>query len=157
MTVHSLLASEETFRPYGMLVKSPAGTPTSSGPDYRFWSDLARYTVNGETEIGVCVVYRQPAAEIRGVERHHDTPEILIPIDAPFVVPLMLDGQPDSALTAFQVNIGEAVVIDPDVWHGACLPVRADQSSYFVIFRRGTPHADFEKKTIAPVVIAIGG
>jgi len=32
---------------------------------------------------------------------------------------------------------GEALVIDPVVWHGACLPMGQARSSYFVIFRRG--------------------
>ena len=48
-------------------------------------------------------------------------------------------------------NTRQAVVIDQGVWHGACLPVGRVESSYFVIFRRHTPHQDVEKKAI-PVI-----
>jgi ureidoglycolate hydrolase len=91
--------------------------------------------------------------EISGVERHLRTPEILIPIDAPFILPLLLDGQPDSAVEAFQVNLGEAVLIDKAVWHGACLPVGKKESTYFVIFRKNTPHEDVAKKNTQKVQI----
>jgi ureidoglycolate hydrolase len=54
---------------------------------------------------------------------------------------------------AFLCSPGEAVVIDKAVWHGACLPFGKDQSSYFVIFRKGTPHEDVQKKEINPIEI----
>ncbi len=143
----------ENFKKFGQIVTSPKSEPTSQAVDYKFWSDLAHYLVNGETEIGLCTVYQQPTTEISGMERHTRTPEILIPIDAPFVVPLLRDDDPAEQTTAFQVNIGEVVVIDKGVWHGACLPVGKKESSYFVIFRRNTPHEDVEKKAIPTVEI----
>jgi ureidoglycolate hydrolase len=131
-------------------VLSPTGKPTSEGTDYTYWSDLAHYVINGETEIGLCHVYRQPRAEIRGMERHLRTPELLIPIDGPFLLPLLLEGQPSSEARVFRVNVGEAIVMDPGVWHGACFPADRETSSYFVIFRRKTPFEDIEKKDVDP-------
>ncbi len=87
------------------------------------------------------------------MERHLNTPELLIPIDAPFVLPVQLEESADSGVGAFLVNIGEAVVVDRAVWHGACLPVGKRKSSYFVIFRRNTPHEDVQKKVIETVEI----
>jgi ureidoglycolate hydrolase len=66
------------------------------------------------------------------------------------------EGQPVQSAHAFRVEIGEAVVIDPGVWHGACLPVGRDVSSYFVIFRRGTPGEDVEKKQVEPFLVEPG-
>jgi ureidoglycolate hydrolase len=151
--INSIPITQENFKKFGSVVKSPTTKPTSQAADYKFWSDLAHYLINGETEIGLCTVYQQPTNEISGMERHIRTPEILIPIDAPFVVPLLRDGYPTDQTTAFQVNVGEAVVIDEGVWHGACLPVGKKESSYFVIFRRNTPQEDVEKKTILPIQI----
>jgi ureidoglycolate hydrolase len=146
--------SSDNFRPYGSIVSIPKGDPTSQSKEYRFWADIADYHIDGSTEIGLCTVYAQPHSDISGVERHIRTPEILIPVDAPFVVPLLLDGRPDSAVEAFHVEVGEAVVIHSGVWHGACLPVDAPQATYFVIFRKGTSHEDVSKKDITPVRIS---
>lgn len=143
--------TESGFSPFGKIVTSPTAQPTSQAADYKFWSDIADYHVQGETEIGLCTVYAQPKQEISGVERHMHTPEILIPVDAPFVLPLYDDAK--GRAEAFRVNIGEAVVINTGVWHGACLPVGKKQATYFVIFRKGTPHEDVMKKPIDPVQI----
>lgn len=153
MKIKAKHITSENFANFGKAVTAPTKAPTSQAGDYRFWSDIANYHIDGDTEIGLCTVYQQPVMEISGVERHLRTPEILIPIDAPFILPLLLEGQPESAVEAFQVNLGEAVVIDKAVWHGACLPAGKKESSYFVIFRRNTPHEDVVKKNIEKVQI----
>jgi ureidoglycolate hydrolase len=144
---------KENFGKFGSVVKLSSKAPTSSDATYKFWSNLADYKINGRTEIGLCTVYKQAINEISCVERHLSTPEILIPVDAPFILPLLLEGEPESNLESFIVKIGEAVVINDGVWHGACLPVGKNESSYFVIFKLDTPSSDVEKKNIQPVQI----
>lgn len=152
-TIKAQHITESGFSPFGTIVTAPKGQPTSRGADFKFWSDIANYHIAGETEIGLCTVYAQPKQEIAGVERHLRTPELLIPVDAPFVLPLYDDGS--VKVEAFRVNVGEAVVINTGVWHGPCLPVGKNQATYFVIFRKGTPHEDVMKKPIDPVQIQI--
>jgi len=152
-SVRAMDVTSENFAKFGSVVGAPTVAPTSQAPSYKFWSDLANYHIEGETEIGLCTVYRQPRMEITGVERHLKSPEILIPIDAPFILPLLPDGKPESELEAFRVDIGQAVIVGSGVWHGACLPVGKPESSYFVIFRRRTPYEDVEKKLLPPVLI----
>jgi ureidoglycolate hydrolase len=151
MNVRVVEATPESFVRFGKSFKIPKGTPTARAPEFAYWSDVIDYRIDGETEIGWCTVFRQPTLHVAGVERHRKTPEILIPVDAPFILPVLREGDPPEALQAFRVNVGEAVVIDDGVWHGACLPVGTAESSYFVIFRKGTPHEDVEMKQI-PVV-----
>jgi ureidoglycolate hydrolase len=153
MNITAKRATSAGVAPFGSVVKAPAGSPASEGAGYRFWSDIAHYRIEGETEIGLCTVFDRPGTAIDTVERHMKTPEILIPIDAPFVVPLMIDGNESSGPEAFSVDPGEAIVISGGVWHGACLPVGKRESSYFVIFRRGTPGEDVQKKTVTPFTI----
>ena len=148
MRIKACQVTAKKFSPYGKVVSTPRGKPTSQAAEYKFWSDIAHYAIEGDTEIGICTVYKQRKAEIVGMERHIQTPEILIPIDAPFVLPLLLDGERDTRAKAFQVNPGEAVVVQRGVWHGACLPVGKKESSYFVIFRKLTPFQDVEKKPV---------
>ena len=150
-TIKAQHITEDNFAAFGKIVTEPAVEPTSQASDYKFWSDIADYHVSGETEIGLCTVYAQPKQEISGVERHLHTPEILIPVDTPFVLPLFDDAR--GKAEAFRVNVGEAVVMNTGVWHGACLPVGKNEATYFVIFRKGTPHEDVMKKSIDPVQI----
>jgi ureidoglycolate hydrolase len=157
MKLKSEHISSENFKKFGKVVTAPKGEPTSQAADYKFWSDIANYNIDGDTEVGICTVYKQPKnaslQEISEMERHLRTPEILIPIDAPFTLPLLIDGESEDNVKAFQCNIGEAVVINKAVWHGACLPVGKDESSYFVIFRKDTPNEDVEKKKIKTIEI----
>jgi len=155
MKIKSKKVNRENFKKYGNVVLAPAGEPTAQAGDFKFWSDLGHFTINGETEIGICTVFRQFTNEVSVVERHTQTPEILIPIDGSFVLPLLLDSNTDDKLEAFTVHIGEAVVIDENVWHGPCLPLAQDALSYYVIFRRGTHHNDVEKRTISSVYVEI--
>jgi ureidoglycolate hydrolase len=155
IVVSATRVDHDSFAPFGTVVLAPAGRPTSEGPTYRFWSDLAHYDCGGETEIGVCAVSGSPSIEFRSLERHLHTPEILVPIDAPFALPLMVEGTDEPK--AFIVNIGEAVVIDRAVWHGACVPIGVARSSYFVIFRRGTPHNDVEHRDVTPFTLRFPG
>lgn len=154
MKIQARRVTSQNFAKFGKVVSTPTGEPTSQRPDYKFWSDIADYLIEGETEIGICTVYAQAAREISGVERHLRTPEILIPIDAPFILPVLLDGEDVSNVEAFQVNPGEVVIIDKGVWHAACLPAGKAESSYFVIFRKNTPYEDVVKKDIQKVEIA---
>ena len=155
MKIKSKPVDENNFNKFGKIVKDPAGSPTSQAVDYKFWSDIANYKIDGETEVGICKVYAQPVNKITGMERHMLTPEILIPIDAPFALPVLINGRPEDEIESFIVKPGEVVIINNNVWHGACLPVGKKESSYFVIFRRMTPHEDVEKKEISPVELEI--
>ncbi len=141
----------ENIGKFGKVIILSDNPPTSLAADYKFWSNLANYHIEGRTEIGICTVYRQPENRIEGMERHLKTPEILIPIDAPFVLPLLKEGDPRGSAEAFCVEQGQAVIIDAGVWHGACIPVGKAESSYFVIFRLNTPSEDVEKKQMEPL------
>lgn len=148
MKVKVVEATPASFEKFGSVFKIPKSAPTAEAAEFSYWSDVASYFIQGEAEIGWCTVYRRDPLTVTGIERHVRTPELLIPVDAPFILPVLKEGDPDTKLEAFRVEVGEAVVIADGVWHGACLPVGKEQSSYFVIFRKGTPHEDVAKKTI---------
>jgi len=144
-------ATSTSFARYGSVVNTPDGSPTAADGSFKYWSDLAHYAVSGETEIGLCTVYQQSEPRVTWMERHDQTPEILIPVDAPFLLPVMDDRD---KVELFRVDPGEAVVIDVSVWHSACIPVGATAATYFVIFRRGTPAEDVIKRDIEALEVA---
>ena len=137
------------FAPYGSVAVLGNEKPLASGSQFKFWSDHASFRIDGETEIGYCTVNSTPEGRVDWMERHDRTPEVLIPIDWPFVLPVMRD----EVVEAFEVHPGEAVVINPSVWHSACQPLGRLEAAYFVIFRRGTPHEDVIKAEIEAVEI----
>ncbi len=146
-------ATPASFAPFGWVVQSPTGFPTASDTTFSYWSDLANYHVEGATEIGICTVHVAAPPRVTWMERHDRTPEVLIPIDASFLLPVMDD---HGAIRIFQVDPGEAVVIGEGVWHSACIPLGAPEATYFVIFRRGTPKQDVIKRDVDPVTVAVG-
>ena len=79
----------DNFVDYGSVVQPPTDAPTAQDESFTFWSDVANYHVQGATEIGLCTVYAQADRPITWMERHEQTPELLVPIDAPFVLPVM--------------------------------------------------------------------
>ncbi len=155
ISITSKHLSGKNFVKYGKVVLAPHGPATSEASNYKFWSDIANYSIRGETEIGICTVYREEGNPVTSVEQHKKTPEILIPIDSPFVLPLLLDGSPDEETEAFTVDPGEVVIINEGVWHAACLPVAAEKSSYFVIFRKNTPREDVAKKGVGKITVEV--
>jgi ureidoglycolate hydrolase len=139
--------SAEAFAPFGSVVAGPPGEPTAADATFSYWSDLLHFGVEGEVEVGLCTVYARASQDITWMERHRRTPELLVPADAPFLLPVM-----DAAghVSVFEVGVGQAVLIGAGVWHSACAPLPGTPScTYFVQFRRGTPQEDVEKTTIA--------
>ena len=141
--------TSERFARYGKVARLDGTEPLAEGPQFQFWSDVAAFEVEGPTEIGYCTVVDPADQIVNWMERHARTPEVLIPIDWPFILPVMMGEE----VEAFEVHPGEAVVINPDVWHSACLPLGRMEATYFVIFRRGTPHEDVAKQEIGGVRI----
>lgn len=153
MKIKANIITNNNFGSFGKVVVGADGAPTSQSSDYKFWSNIMNYHIDGETEVGICTVYKQESDTIYGMERHLQTPEFLIPIDAPFILPLLADKNKPETAEAFIVNIGQAVTINKEVWHGACIPFDKKECSYFVIFKRGTPHNDVEKTEIPELTI----
>ncbi|MCF7885023.1 MAG: ureidoglycolate lyase [Candidatus Marinimicrobia bacterium] len=153
LQINARQASRQNFSKYGKFVSRPTTEPTAQSKEFKFWSDLTHYHIKGDSEIGICTIFPQSKLTVASMERHTGSPEILIPGDHPFLVPLLLDGEESERTGVFYVDIGQAIVIDRGVWHGACLPVSQKESSYFVIFKQGTPEQDVEKKDINPVEV----
>jgi len=98
--------TSENIAGLGSALTAPSHVPTSQGVEYKFWSDLVHFLIPGETEVGLCTVSRQPTSEISGLERHVRTPEILIPVDAPFVLPLLKEGKSEEEYYAYLAKRG---------------------------------------------------
>ena len=155
MNITPQRVTAENFMRFGAVAKLPTNAePLAAEASFSYWSDVAAFAIEGPTEIGYCTVFRQEGGPINWLERHVRTPELLIPIDAPFFLPVMRDDESVERLEVFEVRPGEAVVIGQGVWHGACHPTHGEEATYFVIFRRGTPAEDVAKRELQDLAIS---
>ena len=154
MVVHPRDVTDENFGRYGSIARLPSENPLAADETFSFWSDVANFHIEGDTEIGYCTVYRRDGQVIPWVEKHDRSPELLIPIDHAFHLPVLRPDDSEEDVAVFEASPGEAVVIGAGIWHGACQPAASDEATYFVIFRRGTPQEDVTKRDLTDVSIA---
>ena len=152
-------ATAENFQKYGSLVALPDCPAPLGTETVRFWPALAKYLINGYTEMGLCTCLERPR-QIESLERHCQTPEILIPLDDAFLLPVAAAEHPVTegnklkvkGIRIMKVKRGTAVVINPGVWHWAVWPERRKEVTYLVEFKLNTPKDDFEKSRIKEVI-----
>jgi ureidoglycolate hydrolase len=82
------------------------------------------------------------------MEHHLGTPEMLIPLDVPLLVPIApADASADSVpnpeqIEGFVVKPGQALVMDRSGWHWLPFPTEGESGSCLIIFARDTPRHD---------------
>ena len=134
--------SLDAFAPFGQAVVQPAGAPSSAGKGFDCWFNVAELT-GQDLKLGQ-VIARRGDGMVEAMERHPDV-EFLVPVTGP-LIQVVAPGhdlgdateQPraDEAI-AFVLQLGEAVVVAPGVWHAAAVPV-GDEALYMFA---GLPHA----------------
>jgi ureidoglycolate lyase len=140
----------DTFAPFGLVVSPPPGEPTAVVDGaLKYWADVV--TVPHITEpigVGYCTVAKRPFIQTCA-ERHMHTAELLQPMKGAMIVvvgPAVHPEQPRQlppldGFAAFRVEEGQAVVLNPGVWHYAPFAVNAP-ICLTVIFKAGTSQAD---------------
>lgn len=153
MKVKSLMVKAKkltanSFFKFGKVADAHTVPPLVETENLKFWTTIATYTVDGETEIALCHV-KKSVDSVGLLERHVKTPEILVPIKGDFILPVAPAGNlQDPTLTpeasdveAFLVRSDQAVVMEKGVWHTAPVPVHKE-TSFFVIFKKETTKQD---------------
>jgi len=136
----------ESFSKFGKVVEIPRTLDETKTVNY--WGTLATFKVEGQSEVGVCIV-KKNSNRMDSMERHVKTPEVLVPIEGDFVLPVALskdledpDERPSAEnVEAFYVNDKQCLVMAEGVWHWAPFPAW-EQASFFVIFKKETSKSD---------------
>lgn len=137
-----------SFTKFGKIADATIKPPLVDAENLKFWTTIASYKVDGETEIALCQVKRS-VDSVGMLERHIKTPEILVPIEGDFILPVAparslqdpAEAPEAASVEAFLVHSDQAVVMDVGVWHTAPIPV-GKETSFFVIFRKETTKQD---------------
>jgi ureidoglycolate hydrolase len=163
LTVKAKKLTASSFAKFGKVADAHTVPPLVETENLKFWTTIATYTVDGETEIALCHV-KKSVDFVGLLERHVKTPEILVPIKGDFLLPVAPAGNLEditeipeaSGVEAFLVRSNQAVVMEKGVWHTAPIPI-GKETSFFVIFKKETTKQDavFKKLRNDETVIVV--
>ena len=131
-----LEASE--FKKYGSILTGYSGRPMADDDVITYWGEVAEIDVKQPISAGVLLGHKRPMSTDK-LERHNETPEILTALDGDAII-LVAAGQNDEVkdIAAFHVRQGEAVALDPGIWHWTPFPKNKEQCRFLVLFYSGT-------------------
>ncbi len=142
--------SKDSFSGLGFGTVIEAGdirADTETG-QFNWWNKLAVIT---HKECSLGMVEAQPVEKVKNssFEHHGKTTEMLIPTttDVYLFLGKGKSGKKEEldlkSVKAFKLKAGQAVVLDPYIWH--CAPIAGEKipTRIFVLFENGTPEDDF--------------
>ena len=144
----------EAFSKFGRVIEAPNFQPLVENENVKYWGTVATFKVEGETEIGICIV-KKGSNILEFMERHVQTSEVIIPIEGDFILPVAASKSLEDAgehpkaedIEAFYIKDEQAIVLNKGVWHYAPLPIM-EEASFFVIFKKETAKHDLDLKKI---------
>ena len=153
-TLKAVTATVDNVKPYGDLIDPGSAAPTADTELFRFWNDLSIADSPAPLSFGL-VYTRAGGLSIPALERHVQTSETMIPLDADIAVVLgaPTDGDVPNADTvaAFRIPRGKAITLKKGTWHYVPLSTTGDPCRTLVAFRQGTPSEDLELKELAEI------
>ena len=144
MNIPITISNGQTVSPYGKLVELPSGEECTFYADhFRYWKQQATLNIDGPVEVGVLQVKRNQLS-FNQMERHDCSPELLIPLNGDFVLPVAMNTGPVPDLKnvqALHVKQGQAVLLNPGCWHWMPHPL-VDDIAILIIFKNNTSAED---------------
>lgn len=154
LTTRDLTAS--AFEQYGAVIGLPGEPPVASGPGWRWWSQSA---VIPQADRSYAVGYLDLALaplQFDWAEYHLRSPETIVPLGGECLIYVGPRGDEPrwDLFEVFRVRVGQGVVLNEGVWHGAPLALDGPTSA-LVLLRQGTGDDDVYKATRADGPIQI--
>ena len=135
------LLNEQSFKPFGLILSTPNRTPDVTGEIHEYWDKLS--LLPGETSINYLTA-KSRALCLKELERHTQTPEILVLLEGSCFLPVASAGELASEkIRVFRMKPGDAVQLDAGTWHWIPFPQQGT-SRFMVIYKNGTAQNDLE-------------
>lgn len=150
MSIPVINPTEIDISPYGSLLHTAGRIPDAETKDFSYWDGLGELSFS-QGSVGLVRSYPRARHICPSLERHGNTSETLIPVNGDIVVVCALSRDDDEyivdqdTVTALRVRRGEALTLNPGVWHYAPM-VRDVSVDSFVIFRKDTLREDLIKE-----------
>jgi ureidoglycolate lyase len=102
--------------------------------------------IDGSVSVGVLRAVKR-GFDFHEMERHVETPEMLVAVQGDVLVPVAPANHPADAPAAeetevFHLRQGEALIMNTGVWHWLPFPLQGE-AVLLVVFKEGTPDNDF--------------
>lgn len=136
----------ENSRLYGRLISLNDAAPAYQGTDFSFFKNLASITFDGNTGFSMVETYMDRSAELKWLEKHEMSEEVIISTDQNLILVLGTgaDGTSPDTIRAFEMEAGSAFVVNKNIWHHA--PVSAGAiTKVGILLNESTPDKDLIK------------
>jgi ureidoglycolate hydrolase len=147
--------SDDTFTGYGLIISEPKKEPNTDNNAFKHWGNVAEVPIaSGSIETGLLLCTKKNLS-VDNVERHVNTPEILVVLEGDAIVVVALKGDEINDLRAFHIKCGEAIIMHAGTWHSVPVPVK-NECKLLVLFKKGTGQSDLDvRKLFSEVEIEI--
>jgi ureidoglycolate hydrolase len=133
--------TREAFRPFGRVIARPEEPADASGAGWDWWGEAGVLTGDGR---GYALGYLDlvpTELTFDWAERHDRTTETILPLGGACVVYVASPADAPAGFRAFRVQLGQGVVLDRGVWHGAPFALHGPLAAA-VLLARGTAAQD---------------
>lgn len=130
--------TKDNFAKYGQVIKEPSEKDWTS-PSVDYWSNLGIIDFD-QTDVEVNLgIAKSRSLEFKELERHNQSPEMLIPVGDEIIVPVAT-GEDASEKDAFLISKGEALIFKKGIWHSTPFPLE-NECKFLVLYKKETiPH-----------------
>lgn len=140
--------SGQSFTSFGTVITMPPQPSDAAGPGWHWWSDTALLP-GGDPAYGVGYLSLDPSAlRFDWAEQHMRSGEMIVPVGGDCLIYVGLPqgpiGQELPDLERFQVfrlQVGQAVILKPGIWHGAPFALN-EPLSVIVLLLQNTGRGD---------------
>lgn len=144
--------TDESFKDYGHVISNGHGNPMGDNEEFIYWGKLSQLKINGTASTGVLIGHKREPV-IDKLERHVNTPEVLVALDGESVVcvakPSPVGTDIIEGMQVFYVKQGEAFAMYEGTWHWIPIPVNSEDCKFLVVFASGTEENDLEVKDLS--------
>lgn len=139
------------FKDYGYVIGKGRENPMADNEEFKYWGKVSQLKMGDTVSTGVLIGHRRNPIIVK-LERHVNTPEVLIALDGDSVIcvakPSSKGTDKIEGVQVFLVKQGDAFVMYEGTWHWIPVPVRSEDCKFLVVFASGTEDNDLVVKDL---------
>ncbi len=143
--------NNESLKSMAKHICLPGKSPDRSTINCNVWSNIFGFDFPVEANF---LEVKKRSLLLKQMEKHAHTPELVISLNGPTIVPLAPAGDlgcSQENMLAVVLDQGEGLLLEPGTWHLAPFPVN-DTAEVLVIYKKGTSQDDMVLEGLKPFV-----
>lgn len=138
------------FKDYGYIIHNTGAKADADNEEFTYWGKVSQLKMGGVTSTGILCCHQRELI-IKKMERHVNTPEVLVAVEGDSLICLSRPSNKDDEIKdikAFYLKQGSAVALNAGAWHWVPFPINCEMSKFIVVFTQGTEDNDLEIKDL---------